>query len=185
MADALPIARYLLRLAAQEPEPEPITQMRLHKLMYYVQGWSLTERGEPMFPDRIEAWTHGPVVPTLYPVYRDHENQAIPPGEADEAGLAEPDRAFVRSIWERYKRFSATELRRRTHAETPWLTARDGLSDDASSKREISHESMRSFFEQQRARDRWPDFDDQLLDEAEQAFRAGRGVPLNRIARSA
>src|SRR5688572_9971276 len=59
-ASALDVARYLIQLAAAEDEPEELSHLRLQKLLYYVQGWSLAQRGEAMFPDRIEAWAHGP-----------------------------------------------------------------------------------------------------------------------------
>lgn len=34
----------------------------LHRLLYYVQAWSLARDGVPMFGDPIEAHDHGPVV---------------------------------------------------------------------------------------------------------------------------
>ncbi len=39
MAEAVDIARYLIKLAAAEPEPEYLSHMRLQKLLYYVQGY--------------------------------------------------------------------------------------------------------------------------------------------------
>lgn len=41
------------------PESTPLER---HKLAYYVQGWHVTWEGVPLFPERIEAWAHGPVV---------------------------------------------------------------------------------------------------------------------------
>jgi uncharacterized phage-associated protein len=60
-ANALHVARYLVKLAAGESEPEHLTHMRLQKLLYYVQGWSLAATGERFFDGEIQAWTHGPV----------------------------------------------------------------------------------------------------------------------------
>ncbi|MCQ3815263.1 MAG: SocA family protein [Acidimicrobiia bacterium] len=43
-----------------------IRKVRLHKLLYYVQGYHLAWQGEPAFPDDIEAWESGPVVASLW-----------------------------------------------------------------------------------------------------------------------
>src|SRR5438132_1543993 len=122
MMTALDIARYLLHLSNQEPEPELITHLRLQKLLYYCQGWWLAMRDEPLFPDRIEAWSHGPVVANLYPVFADYGDSAIAAHEGcDPATLNLDRRKFVESIWIQYRKHSASELRRMTHQEQPWL----------------------------------------------------------------
>jgi uncharacterized phage-associated protein len=43
-----------------------IPAMKLQKLVYYAQAWSLVWDDKPLFSDRIEAWANGPVVPSLY-----------------------------------------------------------------------------------------------------------------------
>jgi uncharacterized phage-associated protein len=55
MTTATNVARYLIRLAGQDPEGEPMTAMRLQKLLYYCQGWHLAWYGRPLFEDRVEA----------------------------------------------------------------------------------------------------------------------------------
>ncbi|HJZ56058.1 MAG TPA: type II toxin-antitoxin system antitoxin SocA domain-containing protein, partial [Gemmataceae bacterium] len=70
MATAMDVARYLLQLAGRGDEPELMTQKRLYKLLYYVQGWTLAWYGRPMFADRIEAWREGPVPPDLYSQFK-------------------------------------------------------------------------------------------------------------------
>ena len=42
-----------------------ITHSKLQKLLYYCQAWHYTIFNEVLFDERIEAWTHGPVVPSL------------------------------------------------------------------------------------------------------------------------
>src|SRR5262249_50830431 len=49
VAQAIDVARYLIQLAAAEDEPELLSHLRLQKLLYYVQGWSLAQRRAPMF----------------------------------------------------------------------------------------------------------------------------------------
>lgn len=180
MADPLNVARFLLDLAGREPEPEPITQMRLHKLLYYVQGWSLAQRGRPMFAGRIEAWTHGPVVRELYPTFRDFGDAPISlPEDGPAADLEPVDRAFVESIWESYKGYSATKLRAMTHHELPWQTTRDGLADDEKSDREIPQDLMADFFREEYARRQVPGLELDRIREAEEDIAAGRYVEFD------
>lgn len=43
--------------------------IKLHLLLYYCQAWSLVWDDEPLFEDRIESWSFGPVVPRVYKLY--------------------------------------------------------------------------------------------------------------------
>ena len=44
--------------------------MKLQKLVYYAQAWSLVWDEAPLFHARIEAWSNGPVAPALYREHR-------------------------------------------------------------------------------------------------------------------
>jgi len=76
---AFDIANYFLLKAqeAQEEDQELISNLKLQKLIYYAQGIHLASEGTPLFPDRIEAWTYGPVVPTLYHHYKTYGSSGI------------------------------------------------------------------------------------------------------------
>jgi uncharacterized phage-associated protein len=180
MADPIHVARYLLQLASREAEAEPITQMRLHKLLYYVQGWSLAQRGEPLFAGRIEAWTHGPVVRQVYPAFADFGDAPIAP-PAGEVELNAADRAFVESIWESYKMHSATRLRAMTHRERPWRETRGGLSDAEKSDSEIPQDLMAEFFHDEFAQHQVPGLELDRIRRAEQDIAAGRYVELDDV----
>ena len=43
-----------------------LTNLKLQKLVYFVQGFSLALVDHPMFREDIYAWTYGPVIPSLY-----------------------------------------------------------------------------------------------------------------------
>jgi uncharacterized phage-associated protein len=149
MASALEVARFLIRLAAprDDEDADCLCHMRMQKLLYYVQGWHLAACGTPLFEGRIEAWKHGPVVREIYPVFRDFGYQALPPKEGEDSpNLSLKEKEFVRSIWEEYKKYSATALREMTHQEGPWLAARGNAGPEERCDAEITHGSMRAFF---------------------------------------
>ena len=58
------VAVYILRKTG------PISAMKLQKLVYYSQAWSLAWDESPLFINKIQAWTSGPVVRELYDVHR-------------------------------------------------------------------------------------------------------------------
>jgi uncharacterized phage-associated protein len=150
MVSALDVARYLIHLASPEEteDADCLSPLRLQKLLYYAQGWHLAAYGTPLFTGRIEAWTYGPVVREVYQNFRDYRCQGIPPNQGWEPdNLSARQKAFIRSVWEEYKRYSVTALIDMTHSEAPWRTARGPLGPSEGSDAEITPESLRSFFE--------------------------------------
>jgi uncharacterized phage-associated protein len=143
----LDVADYFLTLAATtEEDPDYLSPMRLQKLLYYAQAWSLANRGRPLFHEKIEAWTHGPVVRSVYARFADYGDNTIAPS-GQPPTLSPEDQDFVRSVWEAYKGFSATALRNMTHNETPWMAAFQGPSDGRPPG-VVTLESMEEYFRQ-------------------------------------
>lgn len=182
MSNAETIARYFLWLAQEDTdEPTFLTQMQLHKLVYLAQGWSLGVRKEALFSDRIEAWTHGPVVPAIRPVFANFSNLPIPASEAAECNSLTPaERHHVQSVWDMYGRYSAAYLRELTHKQAPWADARRDIPEDARSKATISHVSMSAFFESEHDRYlRSRGVNPVSLEEASRQIRSGQTVTLD------
>jgi len=165
------VARYLLQLAAQEPESEPLTHMRLQKLLYYVQGWSLVATDRRIFDDPIEAWVHGPVVARTYRFFADYQNDAIEGREArDDGTLSDDEKALIASVWNHYKQFSATALRTMTHREPPWCEARTGLDPDEPSRAVLTLDQIKKYFRSEYGT-RTADWEGLSLDDFAQAER--------------
>ena len=81
MTDALDIARYIICFCNRCGTK--ITNLKLQKLLFYIQRYSLQTTGHPAFADLIEAWQFGAVVPNVYyrycgygsmPIYEDTSN---------------------------------------------------------------------------------------------------------------
>lgn len=140
MASVFDVASYILGKADLD-EGDGITHLKLQKLVYYVQGFSVVLLGRPLFPEAIEAWPHGPVVPDLYKSYRD-----FGPNVIDKAQNGTPDnltteeKALIDDVFSVYGEYSASKLRNLTHNETPWMEAEN--KEDVT----ISIDSLRSFF---------------------------------------
>lgn len=73
-------ATYLAQYIVNTYSPKiGITNLKLNKLLYYIQVESLRTTGEPVFENTIEAWSYGPVVPEVYRMYRQYGREVILP----------------------------------------------------------------------------------------------------------
>ncbi|MBW4552995.1 MAG: DUF4065 domain-containing protein [Aphanocapsa sp. GSE-SYN-MK-11-07L] len=136
------VAKYFLSLT-DEDSGDLISNLKLQKLVYYAQGFHLALYDEPLFEERIEAWTHGPVVPDLYSAYKHLGLNAIPrPTDLDFSVYDERTRELLDEVYQVHGQFSAWKLCNMTHDEPPWKNAiaNGGV---------ITASSMKEFFKTQ------------------------------------
>lgn len=122
-----------------EESPSP---MKLQKLCYYAQAYSLAQGGE-LFPEDFQAWQHGPVVPELYAKYRDYQWRAI---DAEFPANADAVPSIVGEVVAAYGRLDGAALSNITHREAPWINARGNIPESDGSRAVISKDAMRNFF---------------------------------------
>lgn len=122
----------------------PMSAMKLQKLVYYCQAWSLVWDEAPLFPERIEAWAGGPVAPALY--YRHRGQFEVSQWEGDVSKLTEKQVETVDSVLKFYGKKTGQWLSELTHKEDPWLKARHGLAALERGNREITTASMAEYY---------------------------------------
>lgn len=139
MAKVLDVAKYILTLANASDE-DPISNLKLQKLLYYCQGFSLAIYGEKLFNEPIEKWTHGPVCPVAYHEYKacGSDPLPIPAGFCPDTVLSAEEQELIQDVYSTYGQFAAWRLREMTHDESPWASAESGG--------EISIKTMKEFF---------------------------------------
>ena len=121
-----------------------ISNLKLQKLLYYAQAWSLAFNEKPLFEEEFEAWVHGPVVPSLF---RRFKHLRWAPIEEEVHPVADAElRSFLEMVLTTYGKSTAGELERLSHSESPWRDARGDLAADVSSNTVISKESMHSYY---------------------------------------
>lgn len=174
MLTAEQVADYFLRLV-DEDAGDSISNLKLQKLVYYAQAWHLAITGEPLFADCIEAWAHGPVVPSLYSKYKIFGWEPIRPLVALQVNrlpvavswegvpLPRPDtpipdidpqtQGILDDVWAAYGQFTAKRLEELTHSEDPWIEAREGCRPGDPSNAIISHDAMRAYYASKLAED--------------------------------
>ncbi|MDQ5909343.1 MAG: hypothetical protein QG599_1438 [Pseudomonadota bacterium] len=141
MANVFDVAAYIL------DRQGPMSAMKLQKLVYYAQAWSLVWDDAPLFPNRIEAWANGPVVRDLYEVHcgQYQVNASLFRPHA-EGGLNATQIETIDTVLGFYANHSAQWLSDQTHAEDPWRLAREGLADRERGEREITLAALAEYY---------------------------------------
>jgi len=139
MANVLDVAAYILS------KQSPITVMKLQKVVYYSQAWSLVWDEKPLFESEVQAWRNGPVVPELYQAHKGQfQIESLPGGDIDQ--LADEEKETIDSVLEVYGDKSSQWLSDLTHMEDPWNHARKGIPLNSSSQQEITLASMAEYY---------------------------------------
>ncbi len=136
--NAIDIAKKVIAYTNEE-EGDSITNLKLQKLLYYLQGFHLAFYNKPLFKEHIRAWTYGPVVEEVYQEFKGYGSQTIYKKDVkDELTLDEEAQNVFESVYEVYSKFSAIKLMEMTHAESPWR--------NTEIQKIITHEKMKKFF---------------------------------------
>lgn len=139
MANVFDVSSYILEKLG------PITAMKLQKLVYYAQAWSLVWDEAPLFPERVEAWANGPVVPRLYKAHRGEFMVRSEPS-GNPRNLSPTQRETIDAVIKFYGDKPAHWLSDLTHREAPWQNARHDLSDGERGDREITLADMAEYY---------------------------------------
>jgi uncharacterized phage-associated protein len=139
MASVYDVAAYILGVRGR------MTAMKLQKLVYYCQAWSLVWDEAPLFDESIEAWANGPVVPALYNLHRGeyYVSQLV---QGDATSLNTNQIETITEVLSFYGEKTSQWLSDLTHMEAPWLEARKGLSPGQRGSQVISHSSMAEYY---------------------------------------
>ncbi len=133
------VAAYVLERGGE------MTAMKLQKLVYYCQAWSLVWDERPMFDERIEAWVSGPVVPALYERHRG-QFRVSKWRWGDSARLDKDARETADAVLKYYAGQTAQWLSDLTHAEDPWGNARTGIPEGERGDQEITLAALEEYY---------------------------------------
>lgn len=135
---ALDVAEYILERCG------PLEPIKLQKLVYYCQAWSLAWGGSPIFREEVQAWVHGPVVSELYQMHAQLREVLAVGGHTER--LRAHDREVIEEVLRYYGDADSNSLRELTHREEPWRAARGGLPENLPSTKPITHDQLRAFY---------------------------------------
>lgn len=119
MPTAFDVASYIISLAEQIGEP--VTNMKLQKLLYYSYAWYLAEFDSRLFDENIQAWQYGPVIPPVYKEYKKFGADNIKSSVGGNSNAVTSEmKELIEEVFSVYGRKSAIELMQLSHSESPW-----------------------------------------------------------------
>ena len=107
-----------------------MTTMKLEKLCYYSQAWSLVWDERRLFPERFEAWANGPVCPDLYHAHKGMFKITRGDIHGDPSNIDEDGTSTIDAVLNAYGKPTSS-------ASLPTANARGGMRE-AISRREPS-----------------------------------------------
>lgn len=124
----------------------PMSAMKLQKLLYYAQAWSLVWDEAQLFREPIRAWADGPVVRALWQHHRGAFTLSPPWPYGDADKLSFNEKGTVDVILRYYGDKDGQWLSDLTHSERPWIEAREGLGPGERGNRVIDLKVMADYY---------------------------------------
>lgn len=140
MANVFDVAKYILE------EKGAMSTMKLQKLCYYAQAWSLVWNDRPLFNEEFEAWANGPVCRELFFKTQGQYSVSSDDETGGENNLTDNERDTIDHVLEHYGSHNAQWLSQLTHMEDPWNDARIGIAPGVGCDRIITKESMAMYY---------------------------------------
>lgn len=139
MNKVLDICRYVINYSIKNNNP--VSNLKLQKLLYYIQARALVQMDEPCFDEEILCWAYGPVVKEAYDEYKvygrknievyqekvqeikyDDVQKLIVCSEKkfDDSIINDNMKKLINTVLDSYREFEARDLVVKTHLELPW-----------------------------------------------------------------
>lgn len=140
MASVFDVAEYILY------KLKTTTAMKLEKLCYYCQAWSLAWDDKPLFEEDFQAWANGPICPELFNRHRG--KFVLSEGDIKGSGykFAPEELETMDAVLEYYGDKEPHWISELTHQERPWREARGFCAPGERCTNVISKESMQDYY---------------------------------------
>lgn len=137
---ALTIAQYIIK--HELDANRPVTNLRLQKLLYFVQGNFYTLFNQECFYDKIEAWDYGPTIPSVYFKYSIFGSCTIFDFQKEDIEkISNYHKKYISLILNINSRYSTQDLVKISKNQKPWINAYLPTFS-----REITKESIKNYF---------------------------------------
>lgn len=118
-----------------------ITNLKLQKLLYFVQGDAVANCPYRLIDDDFYAWQLGPVVPNVYSDYAMYSSSNIPKQNIKRK-ILEGEQSIIDKTLEKYAKCSAWSLVEKSHNQDPWKYNYGIFGDRAL----IPYQSIKDYF---------------------------------------
>lgn len=123
--NAIFLSNYVISLF--EERNIPVTNLKLQKVLYYIQGYFYKNFGKSAFSDEIYNWQYGPVVPVVYYQYNDFGSTPLKSRfSLEDCSISDCEKRLITLIVDKCANISTSKLVSMTHSENPWKSSDPG-----------------------------------------------------------
>lgn len=103
-----------------------ITPIQINKLVFFSHAWFLGIYEKPLITETVEAWKYGPVIPSIYHMFKYHQKETIEynefyPEKLDKNFFTEDEKSVMDQVIGEYSSIDGGSLISITHQEgSPW-----------------------------------------------------------------
>ena len=141
MYSAYTIAKYIINWCNEHSIR--ITNLKLQKLLYFLQGEIVMRTGKQLIREDFYAWQLGPVIPEVYNVFSMYSSSTIPKQELN-ISIDTQLELHIDSILSKYAKRTAWDLVDLSHSQDPWKYNHQIFGDRAI----IPFKSIQDFFKE-------------------------------------
>lgn len=156
MYNVLDVCRYVINYS--NDKDYDISNLKLQKLLYFIQAYFLINKNETCFNETIEAWDFGPVIPKAYSEYKQYGGGHIPSIssyiEMDSDNIwsvhrvkynnnifSNADKKMINDVINQFAEYTATDLTSLSQNQAPWNNIYEPYTNN-----EITKESIKEYF---------------------------------------
>lgn len=144
------ITDYIISQIKSEEKRVSLINLKIQKLLYYIQAWSYGINQGPLFNGEFQAWIHGPINVHIFERFSAsktlYSEINLTDRIKDNIELPDEIAEFVDFILENYVKFSGAELEQLIQEDLPWLKTRGHLGKNEKSTDVIEPELLRNYY---------------------------------------
>lgn len=118
-----------------------ITNLKLQKLLYFVQGEYSKLKSTRLIADDFYAWQLGPIVPSVYAEYSIFSSSTLP-AQKQNVRFSNEETCVIDAILQKYAYDTTWNLVELSHQQDPWKYQHEIFGDKAL----IPYESIADYF---------------------------------------
>lgn len=144
---AISVANWFVNNLCDRESGSVVTHLQVQKMLYFAQAWHMMVLDTPLFEEDMEAWPHGPVVPSVWQKFKQYGWDPIQPG-GDSTGISKESENVLIQVLDAYGAFGAKRLEAMAHAERPWIDARGNLAPEERCNAIIEKNAILAYYKQ-------------------------------------
>lgn len=150
MYNAIDIANYCIWYYSCELKVF-ISNLKLQKVLYFLQAEFLVSTGKPLFKEKLIAWDFGAIVKEVYDKFKIYGSSSIYFSKNSEISksrfkIRNKDKEIINEVLKELKSYSSFELTEINLSQTPWINAYYKRYGKIFSDIEIDLNELKEFF---------------------------------------